>query len=62
MESSSRTSNVGVGVSIEIFGAGELKSVRVVTSPISRNLGGGVTANTSQDPPNALLCTRVTES
>ncbi len=36
--------------------------MRVVASPISRNLGGGVTANTSQDPPNALLRTRVIES
>ncbi len=62
MENNSRTGNVGAGVSIGIFGVGELKQVRVVASPISRNLGGGVTASTSQDPPNALLHTRVTES
>ncbi len=62
MESSSRTGNVSAGVSIGIFGVGELKQVRVVASPISRNLGGGVTASTSQDPPNALLRTRITES
>ncbi len=36
--------------------------MRLVASPLSRNMGGGVTANTSQDPPNALLRTRVTES
>ncbi len=36
--------------------------MRVVASPISRNLGGGVTASTSQDLPNALLRTWVTES
>ncbi len=62
MESNNRTGNVGAKVSIGIFGVGELKQVRVIASPISRNLGGGVTASTSQDPPNALLRTRVTES
>ncbi len=62
MESNSKTGNVGAEVSIGIFGVGELKQVQVVASPISRNLGGGVTASTSQDPPNALLRTRVTES
>jgi hypothetical protein len=36
--------------------------VRAVASPISRNLGGGVTASTSQDPPNALLRTQVIEN
>ncbi len=36
--------------------------MRVVASPLLRNMDGGVTAGTSQDPPNALLRTRVTES
>ncbi len=36
--------------------------MQVVAFPISRNLGSGVTASTSQDPPNALLRTRVTKS
>ncbi len=36
--------------------------MRVVASPLSRNMVGGVAASTSQDPANALLRTRVTEN